>query len=561
MLKQQLPGGVNLAVAYDPTQTPVSRTYTRASDNTVIASSGVVLNLADQWLTHTTAASTKRYTYDGFGRVSDVQDQTTGTGTCTWRRYGYNDRADRTSLTTTVSSAGGCADPSNPGSAAVSSVGYTYDSADRLVSETANGAGAWVYDPLGRITTAPVRGSPGARVTNVYYANDKVAQQTIAGVARESWKLDPLQRFGSYTQESWANGAWQQAVTKVNHYDSDSDSPAWIAEDTSLPSNVTRFVDGLDGNMALQTGKTGSRVLQLVDLHGDVMTTVPIQDGQTTPDWTALRQQASDEFGNATDLTTGRAVATNGAPPGKDGRYGWLGGKQRSSDALAGVVLMGARMYDPGTGRFWSVDPEPGGNATAYDYCSGDPVNCSDLDGNSFWSFVKKSVKVVAKVAEVASAVVPGPVGAGLSALSAGAYAATGNKKKALEMALFTGAALVGAGTAVAVAKWGGAALKVGRIAAHRAGDKLAIRAATAITKMAPKRAQKVASWLGNTRGPTSNPLGKWLGKRIMGNRETFGPGVRPLNSGKTVRVGISKTSKGKVVPAIRVGNTHYYLH
>ena len=55
---------------------------------------------------------------------------------------------------------------------------------------------------------------------------------------------------------------------------------------------------------------------------------------------------------------------------------------QAIADALAGVLLMGVRLYDPATGRFWSRDPSPGGNSTAYDYCSGDPVNCTDLDGH-----------------------------------------------------------------------------------------------------------------------------------------------------------------------------------
>jgi YD repeat-containing protein len=70
----------------------------------------------------------------------------------------------RMSLTTAVSGTSTCADPGNPGTAAVATTGYVYDSGDRLVSDTATGAGAWVYDSLGRITTAPVRGSPGAVV-------------------------------------------------------------------------------------------------------------------------------------------------------------------------------------------------------------------------------------------------------------------------------------------------------------------------------------------------------------------------------------------------------------
>jgi len=42
---------------------------------------------------------------------------------------------------------------------------------------------------------------------------------------------------------------------------------------------------------------------------------------------------------------------------------------------------MGVRLYNPTTGRFLTVDPVYGGNANDYDYCNGDPINCTDLDG------------------------------------------------------------------------------------------------------------------------------------------------------------------------------------
>ncbi len=56
----------------------------------------------------------------------------------------------------------------------------------------------------------------------------------------------------------------------------------------------------------------------------------------------------------------------------------WRG---RRSD-LTGLVYMGARYYDPGTGRFLSPDPlGHDSSASLYDYADGDPVNRLDPDG------------------------------------------------------------------------------------------------------------------------------------------------------------------------------------
>ncbi|MFE3114369.1 polymorphic toxin-type HINT domain-containing protein, partial [Kitasatospora indigofera] len=113
------------------------------------------------------------------------------------------------------------------------------------------------------------------------------------------------------------------------------------------------------------------------------------------------------------------------------------------------------------------IDPVPGGNASPYDYCTGDPVNCTDLDGNWGFSF-KKILNVVAKVAEVAS-YIPGPIGGIAAAVSAVSYAATGNWAKAAEMTITAAASLVGANTAVKAAittvKATRAATRVGKAA------------------------------------------------------------------------------------------------
>jgi RHS repeat-associated protein len=124
----------------------------------------------------------------------------------------------------------------------------------------------------------------------------------------------------------------------------------------------------------------------------------------------------TDEFG------TPRDTATIGQR-----RYGWLGAKQRAADTPGGLTLMGVRLYNPTTGRFLSVDPIAGGNANAYEYCSGDPVNCFDLDGRwgwgkRAWRFVKRHRGTFATVGATVGCGIPGVGWASCGALQAAAW-------------------------------------------------------------------------------------------------------------------------------------------
>lgn len=47
--------------------------------------------------------------------------------------------------------------------------------------------------------------------------------------------------------------------------------------------------------------------------------------------------------------------------PAAPARYAWLGGKLRCDQDLGGLILMGARLYEPELGRFLQVDPDLGG--------------------------------------------------------------------------------------------------------------------------------------------------------------------------------------------------------
>ncbi|MFJ4869629.1 DNRLRE domain-containing protein [Streptomyces sp. NPDC088757] len=337
---QKLPGGYTLWQTKDTIGAPLTRTYTRDSDGVSVLTDTVNQSVFGQVTAHA-GWSDQSYAYDKVGRLVTVED--TADSVCTKRTYTFDARSNRKSLTSAAAAPGlGC--PTTGGV----TTNHTYDSADRIVDA------GYAYDAFGRTTTSPGNGTIG------YYANDLAYQQTANGT-RQTWQLDANLRFRSWKTESGSGSTWTQTGSKVNHYDSDGDSPRWITENTATGA-LTRMVTGLDGRLAATTAKTDSTVLQLTNLHGDIGLLLPLDSG------VAPTVLDADEYGNP---RAGQAEI----------RYDWLGAHQRSGETATGLALMGVRLYDSATGRFLSVDPVKGGSCNSYDYVCGDPVNMLDLDG------------------------------------------------------------------------------------------------------------------------------------------------------------------------------------
>ncbi|MFE2279388.1 RHS repeat-associated core domain-containing protein [Streptomyces sp. NPDC059454] len=346
LVTQGLPGGYTTKDTVDPAGTTTSRTVTRVSDGSVVIADSITETVHGQQATHAGTpgvTASQAYTYDPAGRLTQVQDTATD-AICTTRAYTFDKNSNRKTLATATAAVN--ADCTTSGATTTS---YTYDTGDRQI------ATGYVYDAFGRTTAKP-------GTTLEYHVNDLVRQQT-AGTKRQTWTLDSVLRFRSWTTESNSSGTWTQTGSRLNHYDSDGDSPRWIVESTSSGA-VTRNVLGPNSRLAATTTKTGGTVLQLANLHGDIALQLPL-DTAVAP--TVLD---TDEFGNA---RAGQQAT----------RYNWLGAHQRSSETVTGLSLMGARLYDPTTGRFLSADPVQGGSANAYDYANADPVNQFDLDGRS----------------------------------------------------------------------------------------------------------------------------------------------------------------------------------
>lgn len=345
MVKRTLPDGLTAETTYNSTDTPTSLTYTKASacgESCTWLTFGLEDSINGQILKETGTQGLHEYGYDKAGRLLSAQETPTG-GSCTTRLYEYDKDSNRLKKTTRSPELGGaCA------SSGGSEQTYGYDAADRLT-----GSGI-VYDGFGRITSLPGAYAGGKTLETSYFSNEMVAKQSQGGVTN-TFGLDASGRQRQRLQEGGLMG------TEIFHYDGPSDSPAW----TVRGSTWTRNIIGLGGELAAVQESGSEPVLQLTNLHGDVVATAAL-----SPSVTKLKSTSSfDEFGNPVS--------------GEAGRFGWLGGKQRRTELPSGVIQMGARSYVPEVGRFISRDPVRGGSASAYDYANADPVNGLDLSGEN----------------------------------------------------------------------------------------------------------------------------------------------------------------------------------
>ncbi|HWL36018.1 MAG TPA: DNRLRE domain-containing protein [Frankiaceae bacterium] len=341
------PNGLRSTTTVDETGLATSLTYAATSGCSgaacTVFSETVHESIHGQWLARASTLSDQAYTYDAAGRLTVAADSVAGA--CETRRYTFDaggaGNGNRTKLETFAPGTEGACQTTT----ASSTVNSTYDAADRI---TTTGT---VYDALGRTTTVPDADALDSGALTVgYHVNDLVRSIGIAGGATQTYTLDVDQQ----RVRSWTDGT----TTRTNHYDGDGDNPAWTQEGVSP---WTRNVGGITGDLAaIYSSATSAAVLQLTNLHGDVVATA-------TTSSTALASTAeSTEYGT---------------PRGATGtRYAWLGGKQRAADTPSGLSIMGVRLYNPAIGKFLQVDPVYGGNANAYVYPH-DPLTQYDLDG------------------------------------------------------------------------------------------------------------------------------------------------------------------------------------
>jgi RHS repeat-associated protein len=379
------------------------------------------------------AADVTSYTYNHAGNLtssSDLQGNSAGTTTGTQTQcYQYNSLGELTTAWTDKGGQTTTTAPSVPGEGGCTNT----TPAATTLGGPAQYWETWAYNLLGDRTSQVIHNTAGTTSLDI---NQTPAYPTAATPAQPDAAASIKTQYGTTGSSD----------TTTIHYNADGGvtSQTSASTGTSPPppppaqssitytpqgntSQVTSggktstYVYDASGNLIMQTSSSGTAVLYLfggteqLNLTGGTVTGPAITGGTVTglryypaPDGTAVTRssagtnpityQAADPEHTATQAITpkpGTSPAMTetrryydpygnpaGTPPAWPDNHGYLG---KPADPATTLDLLGARQYDPATGRFLSLDPifQPGNPLAmgGYAYAGNNPATHSDPTG------------------------------------------------------------------------------------------------------------------------------------------------------------------------------------
>ncbi|MFI0941853.1 polymorphic toxin-type HINT domain-containing protein [Streptomyces sp. NPDC021020] len=300
---------------------------------------------------------TQCFVLDALRRVTDAWTPGTG-GACAggpsaatvggpdayWTSYSYDASGDRTSETQHATASGPAVDTVRTYAAPAAG---THQLSRVTQTGTAPHIDSYTYDAAGNTET---RTSDGGSPQSL----DWNAQGHLASVTQGATTL------ASYTYDAGGNRLTGTDSSGTTLYLPDGNE-LLLKPDSTLVG--TRYYDFNGTTVAMRSG--GKLTYLIADAHGT----------------------ATTQIDAATQAVTRRRTTIFGAPrgasaPGWQGTKGFVGG---TTDAATGLTHLGAREYDPATGRFVSVDPlldfTDSQQINGYAYADNNPTSMSDPTG------------------------------------------------------------------------------------------------------------------------------------------------------------------------------------
>lgn len=372
--------------------------------------------------------------------IGDVKPADVGTAEFSaapyWQEYTYDAVGNRRSLTehvldggtdvvrTSYQHAGGGAGPHQ-----VTTMSQQTGPAASIGAAPAKTVASFSYDAAGNQTTRnfsePVDASDPAQVEDDLDGDGAVETTQLLGWDGEG-ELATVATSGEGTEgentteageASYVYSAEGERVTRTDASGTTVYLPGGqeVHVDPAGAVGAVRYYSFAGQAVAVRNGRGLGGVTSLVcDQQGTPVAAVP--NTVWTPD--SVTRLYSDPFGGdrtptTTDPDSGEVLTGADRLPGDRQFLGAAGGVE---DAGTGLVLLGARYYDPVIGRFLSVDPQLDAGTpaqfNAYVYSGNNPVTYSDPSGLSWFSkaasavggFVKKHQAAI--IGGVAGAVV-----------------------------------------------------------------------------------------------------------------------------------------------------------
>ena len=353
-------------------------------------------NLTDSQVKNTAVSATPfddtSYTYDPAGNITVQTDNRNGTAS-EIQCFGY-DTLDR--LTQAWTATDNCA--ANPSTNGGSTVG----------DQISGGAywTTWQYDPLGDQTTQTqhsLTGGTSTATTSTYNGNGASQPNTLtststtgpSGTTTAAYTYDAdgntlTRNLASGKQTlTWTHDgklATDTTSAGTTSYLYDADGNLLLQKD---PGTTTAYLFGGAQQLTLNTGTgavTGTRFLTLpgggvaVRTGAGTAYSFEITDQHGTSLLTLDHTAANPAWRQYTPYGAPRGTAPSSWPD----THAFLG---KPADPSTGLDIIGARQYDPSTGRFLSVDPildtTSPQTMAGYAYAADNPVTQADPTGLS----------------------------------------------------------------------------------------------------------------------------------------------------------------------------------